>query len=84
MIVKIVKRASHIDDTYVYQVEIEWSDLDCFWQVYKDVVDKVYVNGKPLDSEIKNAIYESHEVVKKDNALYIRVGGVVWVSLTLS
>jgi hypothetical protein len=73
MIAKIVKRASHIDDSYVYQVEIEWSDLDCSCQVYKDVVDKVYINDVELDNEIKTAIYESREVMKKDNALYVYV-----------
>jgi hypothetical protein len=73
MIVKVVKRASHIDDAHVYQVEIEWTDLDCSYQVYKDVVDKVYINDVELDSEIKTAIYESREVMKKDNALYIYV-----------
>jgi len=74
MIVKIVKRASHIDDTYVYQVEIEWSDLDCSYQVYKDVVDKVYINDVELKlDEVKTAIYESREVMKKDNALYVYV-----------
>jgi hypothetical protein len=75
MIVKIIKRASHIDDTYVYQVEIEWSDLDCSYQVYKDVVDKVYINDVELelDNEIKTVIYETHEVMKKDNALYVYV-----------
>jgi len=74
MIVKIVKRASHIDDTCVYQVEIEWSDLDCSYQVYKDVVDKVYINDVELKlDEVKTAIYESREVMKKDNALYVYV-----------
>jgi hypothetical protein len=74
MIVKIVKRTSHIDDTYVYQVEIEWSDLDCSYQVYKDVVDKVYINDVELKlDEVKTAIFESREVMKKDNALYVYV-----------
>ena len=73
MIAKIVKRASNIDDTYVYQVEIEWVDLVCSWQVYKDTVDAVYVNNKPLDADTKIAIFDTREVMKKDNALYIYV-----------
>jgi len=73
VIVKVVKRESAIDDSYVYQVEIEWTDLDCSYQSYKDTVDAVYVNDEPLGSDVKIAILDTREVMKKDNALYIYV-----------
>jgi hypothetical protein len=73
MIAIVKKVISNIDDTYVYQVEIEWTDLVCSWQVYKDTVDAVYVNNKPLDTNTKIAIFDTREVMKKDNALYIYV-----------
>jgi uncharacterized protein YktA (UPF0223 family) len=51
MIAKIVKRASNIDDSYVYEVEIWKSDLQHEYQVYKDVVDSVKVNDKELSAD---------------------------------
>jgi hypothetical protein len=65
MIIKIVKRASHIDDSYVYEVEIWSSDSQHEYQVYKDVVDNVLINGKELSADKTVVVLDNVITVNK-------------------
>jgi hypothetical protein len=65
MIVKIVKRASNIDDSYVYEVEVWRGDSQHEYQVYKDVVDRVVVNGKELSADKTVVVLDNVIAVNK-------------------
>jgi hypothetical protein len=65
MIVKIVKRASNIDDSYVYEVEVWSGDSQHEYQVYKDVVDDVWVNGKELSADKTVVVLDNVIAVNK-------------------